>query len=201
MRRFLTSGLYALLFFPLAILCAGKTAANAIQANSSSQSTPAAAAVVKTRPYVSLEPVPRGRSFEVAVVADIVRGYHMNSNKPLDEFLIPTTLSAQLPTGFKQLEVFYPEGQLLKFSFSPSKPLSVYSGSATLRVRLEATADAPLGPQTIRLTLRYQACNDTTCLPPVSLPVTAKIQVASAAAHARPLHPEIFAAHNPSSSK
>jgi len=40
-----------------------------------------------------------GSSFEVAVVVDIASGYHMNSHKPLDEFLIPTTLTPQAPGG------------------------------------------------------------------------------------------------------
>lgn len=202
LRSVFVFGLAALFLVPLLTARARESAADAFQDGPSTQSTPnAAASIVKTRGYVSLEPVPRGRSFEVAVVADVVLGYHMNSNKPLDEFLIPTTLSAQLPPGLKQLEIIYPEGQLLKFSFSPDKPLSVYSGRATLRMRLEAAADAPLGAQTIPLTLRYQACNDTTCLPPVSVPVAVKVQISSAGARARPLHPEIFAAHNPPSAK
>lgn len=160
----------------------------------SQSATSTAASVVKPQAYVSLEPVPRTRSFNVAVVAEIVRGFHINSNKPLDEFLIPTTLTAQLPAGFREIETVYPAGQLLKFAFSPDKPLSVYSGSATFRMKFEAAADAPLGPQTIPLTLRYQPCNDTACLPPVKLRIAVQIKVAAADAKARPIHPEIFTA-------
>src|ERR1700751_1545406 len=60
-----------------------------------------AASVVKPAAYVSLEPVPRGKEFEIAVVAEIARGYHVNSHKPTDPYLIPTTLTAQLPAGFQ----------------------------------------------------------------------------------------------------
>ena len=42
------------------------------------------AQVVKTHTYVSLEPVPRGKDFEMAVVVDINEAYHMNSHKPSD---------------------------------------------------------------------------------------------------------------------
>ena len=60
-----------------------------------------AASIVKPQVYVSLQPVPRGKEFQVAIVAEIARGYHMNSHKPTDPYLIPTTLTPQLPTGFQ----------------------------------------------------------------------------------------------------
>jgi thioredoxin:protein disulfide reductase len=160
-----------------------------------SSALPPAASVVKPHVYVSLEPVPREREFEVAVVVDILQGFHMNAHKPSEEFLIPTTLTPQLPQGFREIETVYPEGRDLKFSFSPDKPLAVYSGSVTLKMKLEAGAVAPLGGVSLPLVLRYQACNDTTCLPPVKVPVTVKLRVASAGAKAVPMHPSIFAAH------
>jgi hypothetical protein len=135
--------------------------------------------------------VPRGRAFDVAVVAEIRQGFHMNSHQPLDEFLIPTTLAAQLPSSFREVVTVYPPGELLKFSFSPS-PLSVYTGRVTLILRVEAAANALLGPQSIPLGLRYQACNDTTCLPPVKIPIEAKLTVAPAGTPAKNIHPEIF---------
>ena len=147
--------------------------------------------VVKPRAYVSLEPVPRGKEFEVAVVAEIRQGYHMNSHQPTDEYLIPTTLAAQIPGGVKQLETVYPPGAMRKFSFSEA-PLSVYSGQVTLVLRLAAGADAPLGPQTIPMTLRFQACNDNSCLPPVKVPVEAKFQVVAAGTPSHKVNAEIF---------
>jgi DsbC/DsbD-like thiol-disulfide interchange protein len=151
------------------------------------------ASVVKPHTYVSLEPVPRGKEFQVAVVVDIARGYHMNSHNPTDAYLIPTTLTPQLPPGFHLLDTIYPNGQLEKFAFSPDKALDVYSGTVTLRLRLAAQADAALGSATIPVTLRYQACNDSACLPPVKVPVDVKLAVADANAKARPMHPALFA--------
>jgi DsbC/DsbD-like thiol-disulfide interchange protein len=153
-----------------------------------------AASIVKPQAYVSLQPVPRGKEFQVAIVAEIARGYHMNSHKPTDAYLIPTTLTPQLPSGFQLVDTIYPDGKLEKFAFSPDKALDVYSGSVTLRLRLTTQADAPLGAATIPLTLRYQACSESTCLPPVKVPVGVKLDVADANAKARPLHPEIFTA-------
>lgn len=152
----------------------------------------APASVVKPRAYVSLQPIPRGKQFEIAVVANIVAGYHVNSHKPTDPYLIPTTITPALPKGFQLVDTIYPPGQEKRFPFSPDKPLNVYSGTVTLRLKLTAQNNAALGPATIPLTLRYQACNDAACLPPVKLPVSAKVDVAAATAKSRSSHPEIF---------
>jgi hypothetical protein len=159
-----------------------------------SSAVPKASAVVKPQIFVSIDPVPQGREFQIAVVAEIARGYHMNSHHPSDAYLIPTTLTAQLPSGLQLIDAIYPEGRLQKFSFSPDKPLDVYSGGVTVKLKLLAQAGAPLGPMVIPMTLRYQACNDSTCLPPVKLPLEAKIVVAAADAKSHPVHPEVFPA-------
>jgi thiol:disulfide interchange protein DsbD len=155
---------------------------------------PNPATVVKPQAYVSNEPVPKGKEFQIAVVVDIARGFHMNSHKPTDEYLIATSLTAQLPAGFQLADTLYPEGKLEKFSFSPNKPLDVYTGRVTLKMRLMAQGNAPLGQATIPLTLRYQACNDAACLPPVKVPVTVPVTIAPAGAKTQSVHPELFSA-------
>lgn len=163
---------------------------------STQDALPSPAAVVKPQVFVSLEPVPRGKSFEIAVVVEIVKGFHMNSHKPTDPYLIPTTLTPQLPAGFDVADTIYPDGREEKFSFSPNKPLNVYTGKVVLRLKLRAHPDAALGATTIPITLRYQACNDTTCLQPVKIPVDAKFQVAAAGTKSHAAHADIFAAAN-----
>ncbi|HEV2489341.1 MAG TPA: protein-disulfide reductase DsbD domain-containing protein [Candidatus Acidoferrales bacterium] len=167
--------------------------AAAPQVRLAAQDLPSAAAVASPRTYVSLLPVPRNHEFEIAVVVRIMPGFHMNANKVSLDYLIPTTLTATLPAGFKEIATSYPEGKTLKLSFSDT-PLSVYTGSFTVRMKLSAGADTALGKQTLPFVLKYQACNDTSCLPPVKVPVTAAIEVAPARAKARAMSPEIFSA-------
>ncbi len=176
----------------IALGASGLFLALATARNLQAQALPNASSIVKPHALVSLDPVPRGKDFQAAVVVDIARGFHMNSHKPTDEYLIPTTLTAQLPAGFELNDTIYPNGRLEKFSFSPNKPLDVYTGSVTLKLRLTADAKAPLGMATIPVTLRYQACNDAACLPPVKVPVNVEVRVAAATAKAQPLHPEVF---------
>ena len=159
----------------------------------SAQDLPSPAAVANPHAYVSLQPVPRDHEFEVAVVVRIMPGFHMNANKVSEQYLIPTTLTASLPAGFKEIETTYPEGKTLKLSFSDT-PLSVYTGSFTVRMKLSADAAASLGKQNLALSLRYQACNDVACLPPVKIPVSAAVEVAPAGAKAQAMFPDIFSA-------
>jgi hypothetical protein len=44
--------------------------------------------------------------------------------------------------------------------------------------------------------VRYQACNDTTCLQPVKIPVDAKFEVAAAGTKSHAAHADIFTATN-----
>ncbi|MGH9717189.1 MAG: protein-disulfide reductase DsbD domain-containing protein [Candidatus Acidiferrales bacterium] len=157
------------------------------------QATPMAAnQVVKAHAYVSLNRVPRGKEFEVAVVATIHEGYHMNSHKPLDAYLIPTTMTAKTPEGIKLVDTIYPPGRDKKFPFSPTKPLNVYSGTVTLRLRMKAEPNARIGQTTIPVTLRYQACNMSACLPPVRIPVDVPVDIAAAGSSSHPANREIF---------
>ena len=168
-------------------------ASMALPARAKAQATPMNAKdVVKAKPFVSLDRVPRGKEFEVAIVVNIVDGYHMNSHHPLDTYLIPTTLSAKVPEGLKLVNTIYPPGRDKKFPFSPTKPLNVYTGSVTLRMKLRAEPTAKLGSTTIPVTLRYQACNNSACLPPVKIPVDVPVDVASAGASSHPANRQVF---------
>jgi len=150
---------------------------------------PAAKDVVKSEAYTSFEPVARGREFQVAVVLKIRDGYHINARKPTLEYLIPTDLKVEIPAGYKASEVTYPDGTLKSFAFSQNEKLNVYTGIVVLRLKVTPPQDAPIGAQHIPLKLRYQACNDSVCLPPVRQDVDASFTVAAVGKAA---HPEFF---------
>jgi len=147
--------------------------------------------VVAPAAFASMEPVERGSSFQIAVVLKIREGFHINARQPSAEYLIPTDLRAELPVGFKAGDITYPKGELRKFTFSKT-PLNVYEDRVVIRMELRALPDAPLGSQHIPLKLRYQACSMDACLPPVTLPVNASINLAANSAASRPNHPELF---------
>jgi len=147
--------------------------------------------IVQSSAYISMEPVPRGRTFEIGVVAHIRDGYHVNAHKPSLDYLIPTEVRPSLPQGITLSSAIYPEGQMLRFPFSATL-LRVYEGNVVFRLRLVAEENAPLGSQEIPMQLEYQACNDHACLPPVKIRITAHLEIAPAGAASTPMHPEVF---------
>jgi hypothetical protein len=120
--------------------------------------------------------IQRGATGEVKIAAQLQPGYHVNSNTPSEDYLIPLKLTwAKEPLQAEQ--VVYPKPQSEKYDFSPT-PLSVFSGNFEIVTRFKAPSDARNGPAIMNGKLRYQACNNKECLPPrtIEIPVTLDIQ-------------------------
>jgi DsbC/DsbD-like thiol-disulfide interchange protein len=160
-------------------------------ASSQDNALPHAASIVQPLAYVSLQPVPRGRAFDIAVVAKISPGFHVNAHEPSEDYLIPTKVTADLPPGVRLVETTYPRGVMRGFQFSKT-PLRVYESSFTVRMKLRAESSAPLGARKINLTVNYQACNQDSCLPPTKVPATADIEFAPMDTPAHPVNANIF---------
>lgn len=148
--------------------------------------------VVAPTAYVSYDPVARGMSVQVAVVMKIRPGFHVNARQVTEDYLIPTDLRADVPAGFKMSDVVYPKGTLQTFAFSKGEKLNVYTDTVTVRLPLTVLANAPLGAQHVPMKLKYQACSQEICLPPVTKDVDAMINVVAASAAAKPANAEIF---------
>lgn len=125
--------------------------------------------------------VKAGTTGAVPVTFRLANGFHTNSNKPSDEYLIPLKLTWDT-TAIAPLEVAsidYPAGKLEKYEFS-EKPLSVYSGEFVVTTHLKVPSSVPKGARTLTGKLRYQACTHTACYPPKNLAVSVNIAVAPA---------------------
>jgi thiol:disulfide interchange protein DsbD len=150
-----------------------------------------AASVLQPQAYVSIQPVPRDHAFEIAVVAKISPGFHINAHVPSEDYLIPTKITADLPPGIVQVEASYPRGIMRKFQFSTT-PLRVYESSFTVVMKLRASAGAAIGSKKIPLTISYQACNEEACLPPTKVQAVAQLNVAEADTPTHLANPDIF---------
>ncbi len=108
-----------------------------------------------------------GETVVVPLTVQIRGGYHINSNQPNEDYLIPTRLTwTAAPVEVKDIR--YPEPEQVTYGFS-DKPLSVYSGRIVIRTTFQAPAQLP---SELTGKLRYQACNDKACLPPKTVDVT-----------------------------
>ncbi|HKR01354.1 MAG TPA: protein-disulfide reductase DsbD N-terminal domain-containing protein [Pyrinomonadaceae bacterium] len=141
--------------------------------------------------FFSADKVQRGRTLQAAVVVEIPSGYHINSNRPLAKFLIPTSLKIEAPGGVRVGPVSYPRALLRSFSFSPDK-LSVYEGRAILRFNVTVPANFGQGLMELRARLRYQSCNDEACFPPTTREIKLPISVVGAKDSVKRINGRIF---------
>ena len=117
----------------------------------------------------------KGESISIILSLTINSGWHINSNKPNDEFLIPSVISAK-GSGLVLSGVKYPQAHDLKLSFS-EEPVSVFEGIVTAKLNLKTSQDVPAGKQVVVITLEYQACNDVSCMPPNETTTEFEIEV------------------------
>ncbi|MGC1449792.1 MAG: protein-disulfide reductase DsbD domain-containing protein [Candidatus Sulfotelmatobacter sp.] len=133
-------------------------------------------------PSVSIVPVPlvtaqRATQTMVDLNFRVASGFHINSNAPKSEFLIPTALKMDLPTDIILGKIEYPDGKDLAFPFSPDEKLNVYSGDFTIAVAVHPLHAVVPGKYVMHGVLRYQACDNAQCFPPKALPVSFEVKV------------------------
>lgn len=147
--------------------------------------------VVEVKSVLSRDAIRPGEIFKAAVILKVQAGYHVNDNAPLDEFMIPTSISLEDGPEFEVVEIIYPIGRRARFSYSETE-LVVYDGQAVLGVLLKAKDGLASGTRIIKASLSYQACDNTSCLPPKELSFEISIPIAQAGSGGTNLHPDIF---------
>lgn len=135
-------------------------------------------------PSVALAPVGKvqvkaGEPVSVELDFRIGSEFHINSNKPRSELLIPTVLKLNAAEPVSLVAVKYPVGQDVAFPFAPNEKLSVYSGDFAITAVLKAPAKAASGEYPVTGELRFQACDRSACYPPRSMPVKFSVTILS----------------------
>ena len=101
---------------------------------------PQSGADVNVSGSVAPDKVKKGRIVRATVVMDIPNGLHVQSNKPLDKFLVPTKLDVETPSGMQVGPVSYPRAMMRKLKFSKGN-VAVYEGKAMLRFNVTVPAN------------------------------------------------------------
>ena len=129
--------------------------------------------------YYATNNAQRGRAIQAAFVIDIPSGYHINSSRPLESYLIATQLKIDASNGVRVGAIAYPAAKMRTFKFS-KKSLSVYENKAILRFTVNVPADYQGNDLVLKAHLRYQSCNDEVCFPPKNQDVNMGIDVVGA---------------------
>ena len=108
-------------------------------------------------------------------------GFHINSNKPGSDLLLPTVVRLSPPTNIGVGSLEYPPGKEQSFPFSPDEKLNVYTGDFIVTAKMGAAKNMPAGRFRVHGFLTYQACDDRACYPPTKLPIAFDVKVSGKA--------------------
>ena len=111
--------------------------------------------------------IPAGKQTTVDLHFRIAPGLHINSHTPREEELIPTTFSIPEGSGVRLDGSVYPPGTDFVLPLEPKTKLSVYTGEFAIKARIVAAA----GDHMVEAKLRYQACDNSACMPPRTITV------------------------------
>ncbi|MCU0246463.1 MAG: protein-disulfide reductase DsbD N-terminal domain-containing protein [Bryobacter sp.] len=111
----------------------------------------------------------RGDAISVKIGLKLADGYHVNSNKPNEEYLIPLRLTWE-KSALEPVETVFPKPVEERSDFS-KMPVSVFTGTFAIEQKFRTAATAAPGMGMATGKLRYQACNRTMCLPPKTMDV------------------------------
>jgi thiol:disulfide interchange protein DsbD len=131
---------------------------------------------VKIKTYSSLDKLYAGTENKLALKVSIEDKWHINSNSPYEEFLIPTALN--LVKNYK-------------FDFS-EKPLSVWQEEIIIGTLVKVKENVKPGIYKLIFNLDYQACNDMSCLAPSSVTDTLQIEIADRKSTVNQINQEVF---------
>lgn len=118
----------------------------------------------------------RARTVQGTVSMDIPSGYHVNSNRPLEKFLIATQLQIETPKGITIGPILYPRPLLRSLKFSKTK-VSVFEGHTTIRFAVTVPRNFTANSAELKARLRFQSCNDEACFQPQTREVKLSLKV------------------------
>lgn len=151
--------------------------------------------LVDIQTYKFLDKSTQGSELKIALQVDISETWHINSNNPKEDFLIPTDLEIKSDDGIGLTNVVYPRAEDLQFSFS-DKPVSVYEGEIFITASLIISGEIESGQYPVEVILNYQACNDATCMAPTTAVDTLLVEVIGSEGESNEINSEIFSKLN-----
>lgn len=147
---------------------------------------------ISVKGYYANDKAPRGRTVQAAIVMEIPSGYHVNANRPLGKYAIPTTLKIEAPRGVTVGPVSYPRAIVRKLKAANNESLAVYEGRAILRFNVTVPANYQGGELVLKARLRFQSCNDEVCFPPKNQDVDLGIGVVGGGDRAQRVNGWVF---------
>ncbi len=130
------------------------------------------------KPVVSVEPLQTliaktGSTVQQELKIHVDSGFHVNSDHPKDEFLIPLKLT-WTGNSFASKRILYPAPEQVQVG---SDQLSVFTGTFVIKSELLVSSQATPGLGMLIGKLRYQACDNQSCKRPATLDIKVPVSI------------------------
>ncbi|MFH1741963.1 MAG: DUF255 domain-containing protein [bacterium] len=126
--------------------------------------------------FISQSTIAPSQIFHLALRISIDKGWHINSNTPDQDYLLPTTIELKQNLSAAMGNVDYPEGKNIVFDFSPD-PMSVYEGTIWIKAPVTIAENAQNGPIELKLKIHTQACDNKACQAPTIHTIPIRVEV------------------------
>ncbi len=159
----------------LAALLGG--AAIALSVNGASAQTRTGNKTVTASATAAPASVKAGGSGVLTVALQIKEGFHIYSAAPGSADFIPTTATGDKANGVTWGKAQFAPAQSVTMAAISPKPVMVYESKTVVKLPYTVAKTAKPGKIALKATVECQACNDSVCFPPQSLPVSAEVTV------------------------
>jgi hypothetical protein len=115
----------------------------------------------------------RGSTVSQTLTVTVKPGYHVNSDKPKDEYIIPMKLT-WTGGGVDAKSTVYPKAEEIQVN---GQSLTVFTGKFPIQTEFQVGANATPGTVTLNGKLKYQACTNEMCLRPMTLDIPLQVTI------------------------
>ncbi len=119
---------------------------------------------------------------------------HINSDKPVEDFYVATSLTWTETAGVKPSAVTWPKAARKAFEFTDGEKIPVFEGTQRASLTLAIPASAPAGDLVLEGVFRAQGCTHTTCYAPQNDDVKLTVRVVAAGATTSAINTDRFGA-------
>lgn len=137
---------------------------------------PAVAAVARVEVLQSQEGYAAPGQYPIGFSIHIDKSWYIHGTHAGQSGLFPTSLKIDSSPHIEIREIVFPPAQKKTFSYA-DEPVAVYSGHFIVRATLAIRPNAAAGTHDVKGSFASQACSETSCLPPETVPIHFKIPV------------------------
>ncbi len=147
--------------------------------------------VISVEVLSSVDKFQPGNEYAIAIKILIAAPYHINSDQPTEDFMVPTTINFNIEGGLEFAAPEFPTPMVKSLSLS-EMPLEVYEESAVILSRVKIPEDFRESQIQISGSVEYQACDDNACLPPTVHEFSQSFSLAESGESITVLNQDIF---------